>query len=157
MGTSIHLFVEKRNPQGKWEVVLEDPTKWDVAVEAHGVDILRPEALRSATGLLAHVWGDHGLFAALGGVEGKEGALVVPPRGFPEDLSVHAAFFYSQFDRTDDPSLHHTSWLSLNELYDRDWREWPKFQALVDAIQEHCGETRKVPQRNYRIVFGFNS
>jgi hypothetical protein len=131
MGTDIHCFAERRTPKG-WEPICT------------GRD--RRDGTRRLLDFYCGQERNYNLFAILAGVQRlTNGGFepVVPPRGFPPDVSP---------GQTPDPDsggfYHNATWLTLKELLDFDWHGKQRlFRGWVNAEQFRLFRQNGRPQQ----------
>lgn len=153
MGTDIHFYVEKRQPDGTWRSI-DKWTRNDCCDDWSD----RPE--------MTVAWGDsfysdrnYQVFAMLAGVRatwfaGADGGLFVPiskPRGLPDDVSPLVAADGSDWG-------HDHSWFTVEELMAVDWYENKITQrGWVDPSTFHRWDKRGIPPERWaRVVTGPN-
>lgn len=149
MGTSIHLYVERRHPNGTW-VMLHPP---ECPPEKRGDKFpwwgpgLRATPCDGCVGARCRVCGGTGRDPMWYQARNYEVFEVLrniaPPRGFPDDMSKAVEWAYSG-DRTE-------SWLLVLELLACDWKEL-QFGEFVRDYLVPLGSPSDI-----RIVFGFDS
>lgn len=117
MGTDIDLYVEKKNPDGKWEIMFPDPELMQVLHP--GPAEQRPYGPGNLPGWAWYSGRNYDLFGLLADVRNRSD--IESPwahRGIPKDSGIHEFL-----GDGDSPHYHgHShSWVSLQELLDYDW------------------------------------
>ena len=132
MGCDIHLVVERRRRDGRWERVLPP-------VEARDPWLVKNERRRAE-----FAWYDgrnYALFAILADVRNYGGYLhpISGPRGLPSDLAPESRLIEDYTLHTDDDDVfsgdHSFSWLTLAELQAYRW-ERPVVRTGVISLEE---------------------
>jgi hypothetical protein len=138
MGCDIHLYVEVKNPEGKWV----SPENW--TKEKGYFDVPCDEKYYTER--------NYRLFGVLAGVRDSWVTPIDEPRGLPSDVSKEVRF------ATDINSDHSHSWFLLQELWEVDWKSYEDgiygfgiFLKMLERLKQ-LGDPSDV-----RIVFWFGS
>lgn len=107
MGCDIHLYVEKKNSQGQWEILR------DVKDEK---ELYQPYHSRN-----------YDLFAILAGVRGYLN-YIEPPKGVPDNASPE----YKKMVEDWDCDGHSHSYFTVRELLDYDWTQIATHQGYIE-------------------------
>lgn len=120
MGCDIHMYVEKRNNNGCWDII---------KTEDDGNELLEPYDGRNYNlfSILANVRNGRG-FAGCRTGEGFN--QISSPRGIPIDASDEYVSVASEWGCDG----HSHSYLTLKELLDYDWTQETQLQGWVDMI-----------------------
>lgn len=97
MGCDIHLYVEKKNKNGKWKFVKDDSNVREFYDE--------------------YTNRNYSLFGILAGVREHDNAPISSPKGLPYDSSSDVDKFFKSWDC----DAHSTSYLTLRELFEYNW------------------------------------
>lgn len=140
MGTDIHLYVERREPGGRW--ITCDAWEKSTYAEENG-RLLVPYAKHFYSGrnydlfaILADVRNGHG-FA---GVKTGQGFVpIAVPKGWPEDCCAELKAVGEEIDHT-------PSWLTVAELMAYDWTRTTTKQGIVTPQQWALWKLRGLPE-----------
>jgi hypothetical protein len=138
MGCDIHLVVERRNGDGRWQRVLPPPEAYDPWLK----EMAEKEPNdRYYSDRVKYVWyndRNYNLFAILADVRnGFDFKPIAQPRGLPDDLSEEVNALANPSDDDDDSNDiwlgdHSHSWLTVRELLDYDWEQATMEGGWVD-------------------------
>lgn len=132
MGSDIHMFVERLNPDrsswatmGKWMCVSRDGE--DVPPSKGVPDEDEDTRYKRCSKNQWHTYRNYGLFAILANVRNNYGFACIPmgskynpislPKGFPEDASKNVAEYHELWGC----DAHSATYLTLRELVEFDW------------------------------------
>ena len=162
MGCDIHCYAERKNKDGKWEIV------GNVKKEEDGWISIDYEPYHDRNYNLFDILANVSNETEFAGYETGEGFNPISnPKGVPSDASEEYASLYEQWDSDG----HSHSYLTLRELLDYDWTQTTQIQGLVDIKYSQCvdsflsdtifellklaGGTKGID--NIRIVFFFDN